>query len=54
MKHVVTKLEGKNEPVQFIDSTLGNYFVDTLFGVFQDDLSPYAESSQQYEILNYT
>ena len=28
MKHNVTQLEGKNEPVNFSYSVLGNYFIE--------------------------
>lgn len=34
MKHMVTELEAPNEPILFINSILGNYFLDTFFGDF--------------------
>ena len=35
MKHTVTKLQGKNEPVSFAHSILGNYFFETDYGCYE-------------------
>jgi hypothetical protein len=54
MKHVVTKLEGKNKPIMFNHVSLGNYFVDTFFVDFHVDTLPYTLSPRQSEIFNCT
>lgn len=46
MKYVVIELDGKIEPIPFKNYSLGNYCVDTCFREFQDDLSPYVDSSK--------
>jgi hypothetical protein len=35
MKHTVTELEGKNEPISFSHSVLGNYFFETDYGCYE-------------------
>ena len=35
MKYDVTQLEGKNEPVNFSHSVLGNYFIELELGNYQ-------------------
>jgi hypothetical protein len=35
MKHTVTELEGKNEPINFAHSVLGNYFLETDHGCYE-------------------
>jgi hypothetical protein len=35
MKHTMTKLEGKNEPIRFAHSFLGNYFFETDYGCYE-------------------
>ena len=32
MKHIVTQLQWPNEPIIFVGNTLGNYFLETIFG----------------------
>jgi hypothetical protein len=54
MKHVVTDLNDPNEPIMFNHSILGNYSYDTFFGNHTTDISSYAESNTQYEILHCT
>jgi hypothetical protein len=39
MKHTVTKLEGKNEPISFSHSILGNYFFETDYGCYEAQTS---------------
>jgi hypothetical protein len=39
MKHTVTKLEGKNEPISFSHSVLGNYFFETDYGCYEAQTS---------------
>jgi hypothetical protein len=43
MKHTVTKLEGKNEPINFSHTVLGNYFLEIDLGCYE---------AQPYEIQN--
>ena len=35
MRHNVTQLEGKNEPVNFSNPVLGNYFIELEPGIYQ-------------------
>ena len=35
MKHNLTQLEGKNDPVNFSTSVLGNYFLELETGIYQ-------------------
>ena len=37
MRHNVTQLEGKNEPVNFSHLVLGNYFIEMELGNYQDE-----------------
>ena len=37
MKHNVTQLEGKNEPVNFSSSVLGNYFLELELGNYESE-----------------
>ena len=37
MKYNVTQLEGKNEPVNFSHSVLGNYFIELEPGNYQEE-----------------
>jgi len=41
VKHIVTDLEDKNELVLFVDFVLGNYFLESDFGNFEEDISPF-------------
>jgi hypothetical protein len=45
MKHTVTKVEGKNEPMNFAHFVLGNYFLDTDHSFYE---------AQPYEMKKYT
>jgi hypothetical protein len=35
MKHMVTELEGKNKPINFAHTLLGNYFLETDHGCYE-------------------
>jgi hypothetical protein len=35
MKHTVKELEGKNDPISFVHSILGNYFFETDYGCYE-------------------
>ena len=37
MKHNITQLEEKNEPLNFSSSVLGNYFLEIELGNYQDE-----------------
>jgi hypothetical protein len=39
MKHMVTELEGKNEPINFAHTVLGNYFLETDHGCYEAQTS---------------
>jgi len=54
VKHVVTYLNDSNETIMFNHSTLGNYNYDSFFGNKTAEISSYAESSTQHEVLHYT
>ena len=54
MKHTVTDLNDPNEPVMFSNSILWNLCFDTFFGEKEDELSPYANSNEQSELLHTT
>jgi hypothetical protein len=54
MKHIVIELEEGNEPIIFTDSILGNYYVDNFLGNFPIDVSPYAKTTIQSELMFYT
>jgi hypothetical protein len=45
MKHTITKLEGKNEPIKFAHTILGNYILETDLGCYE---------TQPYEIQTNT
>lgn len=53
MKHVVTKLGSPNKEIPFGRSPHASHCVDTFFGDFQEDISPFAKNPQHSEILNY-
>jgi hypothetical protein len=38
-KHTLTKLEGKNDPIIFAQSVLGNYLLETDHGFYEAQLS---------------
>ena len=40
MKHMVTDLNDRNEPVMLSNSILGTFYFDTFFGELEDKLSP--------------
>ena len=54
MKHTVTYLNDPNEPVMFSNSILGNIYFDAFFGELEVELSPYANSNKQSELLHTT
>ena len=49
MKHNVTQLEGKNEPINFSYSVLGNYFLEIELGNYQAEEAS-GESDTQSEL----
>ena len=53
MKYNVTRLEGKNEPVNFSYSVLGNYFLELKPVNYQDEESS-CESNAQSNILKFS
>ena len=54
MKHTVTDLNDPNEPVMFCNSILGNFCLEIFFGELEAELSPYANSYEQSELLDTT
>ena len=52
MKHNVTQIEGKNEPVNFSHSVLGNYLIELEPGDYQVEESS-DESNTQYKLLQF-
>ena len=54
MKHTLTDLNDTNEPVMFSNSILGNFYLDTIFGELEVELSPLANSEKQFELLYTT
>ena len=44
MKYTVTELEAVNEPIMFINTILGSYCFDTVFGDFPVEESPVVEN----------
>ena len=53
MKHNVTQLEGKNEPIKFSSSVLGNYFIELEPRNYQAEEAGH-ESNTQSELLNFS
>ena len=53
MKHKVTQLEGKNEPINFSYSVLGNYFIELELGNYQAEEAS-RESDTQSELLHFS
>ena len=53
MKHNVTQLEGKNEPVNFSHSVLGDYFIELEPGNYQAEEAS-SESDTQSELLQFS
>ena len=53
MKHSVTQSEGKNEPINFLSSVLGNYFLELELRNYQSKEANY-ESDTQYELLHFS
>ena len=53
MKHNVTQLEGKNEPINFSSSVLGNYFLELEPGNYQAEEGSH-ESDIQSKILHFS
>ena len=54
MKHIVTDLNDPNKLVMFSNSILGNFCFDTFFGELEAEISPYANSNEQFELLHTT
>ena len=52
MKHNMTQLEGKNDPVNFSHSVLGNYFIELELGNYQEEEAS-DESHTQSELLQF-
>ena len=52
MKYNVTQLEGKNEPVNFLHSFLGIYFIELEPGNYQAEEAS-NESDTQYELFHF-
>jgi hypothetical protein len=52
MKHTVTDLNDPNEPIIFSNSTLGNFCINSFFGNFPVESSPFIELGLHYEILH--
>jgi hypothetical protein len=50
MKHNVTDLDGENEPVDFANSIVGNYSIDSFFGNFNAQISPFQPTVKNSEI----
>ena len=53
MKHNVTQLEGKNEPVNFSSSVLGNHFLDIELGNYQAEEAS-CKSNTQSDLLQFS
>jgi hypothetical protein len=53
MKHTVIELKGKNEPVSFAHTVLGNYFLETDHGCYEVRPSP-IQTYTQSELLQCT
>ena len=51
---MITKLNDLNESIMFSSLILGNFFFDTLFGELEVELSPFADSNTQSELLHST
>ena len=54
MKHTVTDLNDRNEPVMFSNSILGNFYFETLFGELEAEIYPYVNWNEQFELLHTT
>ena len=54
MKHTETDPNDPNEPVMFSKSIPGNFCFDTFFGELEVELSPFADSNTQSELLHST
>jgi ribonuclease HI len=52
MKHIVTDLNDVNELIMFSNFILCNLCFDTFFGELDAELSPFANSDTQYELLH--
>ena len=53
MRHNVTQLEGKNEPINFSHPLLGNYFIDLEMGNYQAEESD-NRSDTQPDLLHFS
>jgi hypothetical protein len=54
MKFTMTDIDGENEPILFSNSILGNYCVDSYFGNFVAEISPFIDSFVQSEVVNFS
>ena len=52
MKHTVTDFNDPNEMVMFSRFVLGNLSFDTFFEELENELSPFAKSDKQFELLH--
>ena len=53
MKYNVTQIEGKNEPVNFLHSVLGNCFLELELGNYQAEEAN-SESNEQSDLLQFS
>jgi hypothetical protein len=54
MKHNGIDLDGENEPVDFCNSIVGNYSIDSYFGNFDVHVSPFQTMDQSSEIEKFS
>jgi len=53
MKHMVIELEGKNEPISFTHTSLGNYFLEVNHGCYATQPSS-IQTNEHSKLLHYT
>lgn len=51
---IITELEGENEPVAYSNNIIGNYSVESIFGNFNENTSPFLENSVISQVENYS
>jgi len=54
MKHNVTDLDRENEPMDFANIIVGNYSIDSYFGNFNAQASPFQPMDHSSEIENFS
>jgi hypothetical protein len=54
MKYIVTDLNDPNEPIMFTEFILGNFCIDSFFGNFPGEPSPFIELGLHSKILHCT